>query len=76
MSEDCLTLNVYIPKKATGHWNSFNYYNRKRKYPVLVWIHGGFNQANSAGSPYYEASNLSSTAGIIVVTLNYRLGMI
>jgi hypothetical protein len=75
MSEDCLTLNIYTPKKA-GHKNVDVSCKCKNTYPVLVWIHGGFYQAYSAGSPYFNGLNLASTAGIIVVTLNYRLGMV
>lgn len=68
MSEDCLTLNVYTPPGAgfRGH---------RRKYAVLVWIHGGYYQAYTAGSPYYDGLALASAARVIVVTMNYRLGI-
>jgi para-nitrobenzyl esterase len=59
-SEDCLYLNVSTP---TLH--------RKAKRPVLVWIHGGgFTQD---GALNYDGTKLASH-GIVVVTLNYRLG--
>ncbi|XP_048740314.2 cAMP-regulated D2 protein-like [Ostrea edulis] len=73
MSEDCLTLNVYTPRRAK-YPSGDDSCNWKHKYPVLVWIHGGYYQAYSAGSPYYNGLDLASAAGIIVVTLNYRLG--
>lgn len=69
MSEDCLTLNVYTPLGANSK-------ARRHKYSVLVWIHGGFYQAYTAGSPYYNGLALASAARIIVVTMNYRLGII
>lgn len=62
MSEDCLTLNVWTPasKVAGGA-------------PVMVWIHGGgFTQGNGA-QELYEGSRLARR-GIVVVTINYRLG--
>ena len=60
--EDCLYLNVYAPKgTAEGS-----------KLPVLVWIHGG-SFTNGAGSDY-DGSVLAEKYGLVVVTLNYRLG--
>lgn len=44
------------------------------KYPVLVYIHGESYSWNS-GNPY-DGSVLSSYADIVVVTLNYRLGIL
>ena len=58
-NEDCLFLNVYRPT-APGD------------YPVMVWIHGGAFIYGSGG-PAYEASRLVQE-GVVVVTLNYRLG--
>ena len=58
--EDCLKLNVYIPK--TGE-----------NLPVMVWIHGGALLTGSATEPYYKPINLIKE-GVIVVTLDYRLG--
>lgn len=59
-SEDCLYLNVYAPLPL----------QRGRK--VMVWIHGGTN-TNGAGS-FYDPTPLVTARGVIVVTLNYRLG--
>src|SRR5512133_1190862 len=59
-SEDCLYLNVSTPTLR-----------RHAQRPVLVWIHGGgFTQDASRN---YDASKLAA-AGILVVTINYRLG--
>jgi para-nitrobenzyl esterase len=58
-SEDCLSLNVYSPKRAN-------------KLPVLVFIHGGAFIAGGATS--YDGVRLSEEANAIVVTFNYRLG--
>ncbi|XP_062577929.1 crystal protein-like [Saccostrea cucullata] len=71
MSEDCLTLNIYTPRRAKY---SPRRGSRQKKYAVLVWIHGGYYQAYTAGSPYYNGLKLASSARMIVVTLNYRLG--
>jgi para-nitrobenzyl esterase len=61
-SEDCLTLNVWSPKTTPG-----------AKLPVMVWIYGGgFREGGSAMS-IYDGMELAQH-GVVVVTLNYRLG--
>jgi para-nitrobenzyl esterase len=62
MSEDCLFLNIWVPSART-----------LRRLPVLVWVHGGAFKVGSASQPVYDGANLAR-AGLIVVTLNYRLG--
>jgi para-nitrobenzyl esterase len=62
MSEDCLFLNVWVPSK-----HGFG------RLPVLVWVHGGAFRAGSAGQPVYDGASLARQ-GLVVVTLNYRLG--
>ena len=57
--EDCLSLNVYSPTGAAA-------------LPVMVWIHGGAFVNGSAGM--YDAHRLATKGGIVVVTINYRLG--
>jgi para-nitrobenzyl esterase len=59
-TEDCLHLNVWTPARSAGS-----------RLPVLVWLHGGGN-AYGAGSDYDGAA--LAARGLIVVTLNYRLG--
>ncbi|XP_060066842.1 uncharacterized protein LOC132547104 [Ylistrum balloti] len=62
-SEDCLSLNVYTPKDPSA----------APEKSVMVWIHGG---AYSFGQGmYFDASHLALTGDVIVVTMNYRLGV-
>ncbi|HUL81170.1 MAG TPA: carboxylesterase family protein [Gammaproteobacteria bacterium] len=60
VAEDCLYLNVWAPAE-------------KRSQPVLVWIHGGAFTSGSGSVPIYEGAALARE-GIVVVTINYRLG--
>jgi para-nitrobenzyl esterase len=62
-SEDCLFLNVWTPAEATAG----------EKLPVLVWIHGGAFLQGSGGQPRYDGTELARR-GVVVVTINYRLG--
>ncbi|MEH2487848.1 carboxylesterase/lipase family protein [Bradyrhizobium sp. AZCC 2230] len=59
--EDCLTLNVFRPFGVDG------------PLPVMVFIHGGDFIAGTASDPLFDGSRFAQ-AGLIVVTLNYRLG--
>jgi para-nitrobenzyl esterase len=59
-SEDCLYLNVFSPAAA-------------KRLPVMVWLHGGSNRAGSGSGDGYDGASLASH-GVIVVTMNYRLG--
>nr|WP_042187562.1 carboxylesterase family protein [Kibdelosporangium sp. MJ126-NF4]CEL18190.1 putative carboxylesterase type B [Kibdelosporangium sp. MJ126-NF4]CTQ90580.1 putative carboxylesterase type B [Kibdelosporangium sp. MJ126-NF4] len=59
-SENCLTVNVTAPKNA-------------RKLPVMVWIHGG--GFFSGSGDIYNPSRLATRGDVVVVTLNYRLGV-
>lgn len=61
ISEDCLTLDVTAPWPLA------------KGAPVLVWIPGGGNFAGGANVPSYDARNFARD-GVIVVTMNYRLG--
>ena len=60
MSEDCLTLNVFAPEGA-------------KRLPVMVWIHGGGFVNGSGTAALYDGAALARQ-GVVVVTLNYRLG--
>tara|TARA_B100000287_G_C20665278_1_gene791535 strand:+ start:739 stop:2280 length:1542 start_codon:yes stop_codon:yes gene_type:complete len=64
ISEDCLYLNMWVPKNSS----------HKDKIPVLVYIHGGSNRAGWSFEPNYLGENLASN-GIIVITVSYRLGV-
>ena len=62
-SEDCLYLNIYTPtQSASAH------------RPVMVWIPGGGFTKGSASSPYYDSQYIAEQAGVIVVTMTYRVG--
>ena len=63
ISEDCLTINVWTPAK-TGN----------EHLAAMVWIHGGSFKSGSGSVPIYDGRRLAAR-GIIVVTLNYRLGV-
>jgi len=62
-SEDCLTLNVWVPAKAAG-----------AKLPVMVWIYGGGFVAGTTSEMRQDGTHLAQQ-GVIVVSMNYRLGV-
>jgi para-nitrobenzyl esterase len=62
-SEDCLFLNVWTPATATT----------KSKLPVMVWIHGGGFTGGSGSGPG-SAGDAFAKQGVILTTINYRLG--
>jgi para-nitrobenzyl esterase len=62
-SEDCLFLNVW---SAGG--------GPEARRPVLVWLHGGGFNALSGSAPTYDGASLARRYGVVVVTLNHRLG--
>ncbi|XP_044267511.1 neuroligin-4, Y-linked [Tribolium madens] len=68
-SEDCLYLNIYAPAQAGTREGSSS-----SKYPVVVFVHGESYEWNS-GNPY-DGSVLASYGGVVVVTVNYRLGIL
>ena len=63
ISEDCLYLNVWTGAKASSE-----------RRPVMVWIHGA-GAANAGSHPLYDGEDLAKK-GIVVVTINYRLGVL
>lgn len=63
MSEDCLFLNV---------WTAAPSPNDRR--PVMVWIHPGGYTSGSGSSPAYDGDALARK-GVVLVTINYRLGI-
>src|ERR671912_2872892 len=46
------------------------------KQPVLVWIHGGGNISGAGSQLLYDGSELVRRGDVVVVTLNYRLGIL
>jgi para-nitrobenzyl esterase len=61
LDEDCLTLNVYAPAKAA-------------RLPVMVWIHGGGFMAGGGPEPRHDGRAFARK-GVVLVTINYRLGL-
>jgi para-nitrobenzyl esterase len=68
--EDCLFLNVFAPAFTPGAVPQ-----GKDLRPVMVWIHGGGNAVGTSTN-YDVARNLAASDGVIVVTINYRLGVL
>lgn len=62
-SEDCLYLNVWVPRWPPN-----------QALPVMVWLHGGSNTAGSGSQTTYDGISLTAR-GIVLVTVNYRLGV-
>src|SRR5690348_156400 len=64
MSEDCLYLNIWSPGRAA------------EKRPVMVYIHGGAFTLGSASDPWYDGTSFAAKHNLVVVSLNYRLGIL
>jgi len=62
-SEDCLSLNVWVPSKPSSS-----------KLPVMVWIYGGGFVAGTTSEARQDGTHLAQK-GVVVVSLNYRLGI-
>ncbi|XP_069073065.1 cocaine esterase-like [Pleurodeles waltl] len=63
-SEDCLYLNIYAPENL----------DKKAGLPVMVWIHGG--GLVMGGASMYDGSALSAYENVVVVAIQYRLGIL
>ncbi len=63
ISEDCLYLNVWTAAQSTADG-----------LPVMVWIYGGGFQAGAASEPRQDGKDLAKK-GVVVVSMNYRLGL-
>ena len=63
VSEDCLYLNIWTPAKSSAE-----------RLPVLFWIYGGGFTSGSGSVPIYDGAALAAK-GIIVVNVNYRVGV-
>ena len=62
--EDCLNLNVWTPGLDGG------------RRPVMVWVHGGSFMTGTGSSGLYRGGHLARTEDVVVVTINYRLGLL
>jgi para-nitrobenzyl esterase len=63
-SEDCLTLNIWRPATTDP------------KLPVIFYIHGGSNISGYTADPLFNGAALAVKAQVVVVTINYRLGLL
>ena len=63
MGEDCLGLNIFTPDVEAS-------------LPVMVWVHGGAFVNGSGSVPWYDGTELARKRGVVVVTINYRLGLL
>lgn len=63
MAEDCLALNIWTPRADA------------KKRPVMVFIHGGAFVEGSARNTWYDGARLAERGDVVVVTLQYRLGV-
>ncbi|HZZ32269.1 MAG TPA: carboxylesterase family protein [Phenylobacterium sp.] len=66
-SEDCLFLNIFAPAKTAAQKQ------KRAADAVMVFVHGGSFIRGSGGVPLYDGSALARR-GVVVVTINYRLG--
>ncbi|XP_065164020.1 neuroligin-1 isoform X1 [Atheta coriaria] len=66
-SEDCLYMNIYVPRTASGE-------EEHSPLPSIVYVHGESYEWNS-GNPY-DGTVLASAGRVIVVTINFRLGVL
>uniref|UniRef100_A0A673VT11 Carboxylesterase type B domain-containing protein n=1 Tax=Suricata suricatta TaxID=37032 RepID=A0A673VT11_SURSU len=66
-NEDCLYLNIYVPTEDDIH-------DQNSKKPVMVYIHGGSYMEGTGNM--IDGSVLASYGNVIVITINYRLGIL
>ncbi len=64
IGEDCLNLNIWSPDADSRH------------RPVLCFIHGGSFEHGSGSESFYNGATLAGTWDVLVVTINYRLGVL
>ncbi|XP_064596177.1 neuroligin-4, X-linked-like [Liolophura sinensis] len=64
MTEDCLRLDIYRPLQSS----------KANQLPVMVWIHGGAYIIGD--SQTYNGNSLAGMYGVVVVVINYRLGVL
>lgn len=65
LSEDCLYLNLWVPHPRPP---------KSQPLPVLVWIYGGGFVSGASSLDVYDGRFLAATEGLVVVSMNYRVG--
>ena len=75
MSEDCLYLNIWLPLDAFIDAKST--VTPLKRHPILVFFHGSgsLTDGGSAALDLYDPSTFVAAKSIIVITVNYRLGV-
>lgn len=63
MDEDCLSLNIWSPSGG------------KANKPVMFWIHGGAYFRGASSQPLFNGRSLAENGDVVVVTINYRIGV-
>ncbi|XP_030828776.1 cholinesterase 1-like [Strongylocentrotus purpuratus] len=63
MDEDCLYLNIFVPNP------------KPHKAAVMLWIHGGGFESGTASTYDFYGVPLVAVGDVIIVTINYRLGV-
>jgi len=66
-SEDCLSLNIWTPR--------IDEHSSQKGLPVMVWLHGGGFAGGSGGNNFSDGTKLMHH-GVVVVTINYRVGVL
>ncbi len=75
-SEDCLNLNIYTPKRLNGReGNSAPDPEKAGAYPVIIFIHGGGFNSGSVKDSCFDGDAYCKR-GVILVTINYRVGVL
>ncbi|KAF2193787.1 alpha/beta-hydrolase [Zopfia rhizophila CBS 207.26] len=64
-SEDCLTLNIWVPRKD----------RIVESLPVMIWIPGGALLSGDASTPNYDDTSFVENQNVIAVTMNYRVNI-
>ena len=64
MDEDCLFLDIWTPEA-----------NRRRRRPVMFWMHGGGFEAGAGSSNWYDGTRLASLYDVVVITVTHRLNV-